>query len=69
MNMKSWIKELKEPGFKLIHITDVGYETNNITFKSALLEINDWSNANKDHFLFLLILKPKVLGLAMNQNF
>lgn len=69
MNRKSWIKELKEPGFKLIHITDVGYETNNITFKSALLEINDWSNANKDHLPIFINIEAKGSGIGDESKF
>lgn len=64
LKKRSKIAELKEPGYKLIHITDVDYETNNITFKSALKEINDWSNANPDHLPIFINIEAKGAGIG-----
>lgn len=64
LKKRSKIQELKEPGYKLIHITDVDYETNNLTFKSALKEINDWSNANPGHLPIFINIEAKGSGLG-----
>ncbi len=39
----------RTPGFKVLHIADVDYETNYITFKQALTELRDWSLLHPDH--------------------
>jgi hypothetical protein len=41
--------ELKNPGFKLLHIADVDYETHYFTLKSALKELRQWSTNNPNH--------------------
>lgn len=41
--------KIKIPGFKLIHIPDVDYETNYILLKDALIEIKEWSDKNPNH--------------------
>jgi hypothetical protein len=41
--------ELKKPGFKLLHIADVDYETNYYTLKSALKELKKWSLNHPNH--------------------
>ena len=41
--------KIKVPGFKLIHIPDVDYETNYILLKDALIEIKEWSDDNPNH--------------------
>jgi hypothetical protein len=37
------------PGFKVLHIADVDYETNYLTFKQALVELKEWSMNHPDH--------------------
>jgi hypothetical protein len=61
---KSKIPELNEPGFKLIHISDVDYNTNNFTFKSALVELNDWSKKHPDHIPLFVNIEAKGSGLG-----
>lgn len=39
----------EKPGFKLLHIADVDYETNYVTFQQALNEIQSWSLQNPMH--------------------
>ena len=41
----SGIDELKQPGFKVLHIPDIDFETNYYTFKSHLQALKDWSDA------------------------
>ena len=42
-------KRSREPGFKVLHIADVDYETNYLTFKDVLLEIKKWSENHPNH--------------------
>lgn len=57
-------KELKEPGFKIIHIPDIDYQTNYLTLSSALEELNTWSLLHPRHApIFVNIeLKGSALG-------
>jgi hypothetical protein len=40
---------LKSPGFKILHIADIDYETNYVTLESALAELGSWSQNNPTH--------------------
>ena len=40
---------LKSPGFKILHIADIDYETNYVTLESALAELGSWSQNNPMH--------------------
>ena len=40
---------MKQPGFKVLHIADVDYETNYLTFKQVLNELKTWSAAHPNH--------------------
>lgn len=40
---------MKQPGFKVLHIADVDYETNYLTFKQVLNELKCWSYAHPNH--------------------
>lgn len=42
-------KRMKEPGFKVLHIADVDYETNYLTFKDVLNELKKWSENHPNH--------------------
>lgn len=48
-----------EPGFKMLHIADVDFETNYLTFKSALKEIKTWSDKNPNHTPLIINIEPK----------
>lgn len=37
------------PGYKVLHIADVDYESNYATFRQALIELRDWSLRHPDH--------------------
>ena len=49
--LKTKIKnpEMKAPGFKVLHIADVDYETNYLTFTAVLLELKKWSEEHPKH--------------------
>jgi hypothetical protein len=40
---------MKQPGFKVLHIADVDYETNYLTFKQVLNDLKSWSHAHPNH--------------------
>ena len=40
---------MKQPGFKVLHIADVDYETNYLTFKQVLNELKSWSKVHPNH--------------------
>jgi hypothetical protein len=50
---------LKKPGFKILHISDVDFETNYLTLKSALEALKSWSDSHPDHFPIYINLEAK----------
>jgi hypothetical protein len=50
---------LRQPGFKLLHIADIDYETHYLTFTDALSEIKTWSDAHPDHTPLFINIEPK----------
>ncbi len=61
---KSRNPELLKPGFKLIHIPDVDYNSHYTTFKDALTALKIWSDAHPQHIpLFVNVeIKNAALG-------
>lgn len=55
----SGIAELQEPGFKVLHIKDVDYNTYHYTFKSALQAVKTWSDAHPNHFPLFINVETK----------
>lgn len=53
------IPALFEPGFKVLHIPDADYNTHNNTFKSAIQEIKNWSDAHQEHLPIFVYIEPK----------
>lgn len=56
---KSEVKELKQPGFKVLHIKDVDYETNYYTFKEALSALKKWSDEHPNHLPLFINIETK----------
>ena len=56
---KSKDPEMKQPGFKLIHITDFDFNSTNATFKGALREIKKWSDEHPDHLPVFINVETK----------
>jgi hypothetical protein len=50
---------MRQPGFKMLHIADIDYETNYLTFIAALKEIHSWSKANPNHIPIYINIEPK----------
>ncbi|MFL2663765.1 MAG: Ca2+-dependent phosphoinositide-specific phospholipase C [Crocinitomicaceae bacterium] len=51
--------ELKKPGFKILHISDVDFETNYLTLKSALNDLKTWSEAHSRHLPIYVNIEAK----------
>lgn len=64
MKKKSDNRKLDIPGFKLIHISDVDYESNYTLLIEALDEIRDWSLANDGHTPLFINIEAKGAGLG-----
>jgi len=64
------IPELKEPGFKVLHIHEVDLESTCWTFVTCLTEVKTWSDANPGHAPFTILVEakddvvPDLLGLG-----
>jgi hypothetical protein len=59
LKTKSKEKALKSPGFKVLHIADIDYETNYLTLEAALSEIRDWSIKHPLHCPLFINLEVK----------
>jgi hypothetical protein len=55
----SGIQELREPGFKVLHIPDIDYETYYYTFKSMLTDLKTWSDAHPNHLPIFILVESK----------
>jgi hypothetical protein len=53
------IPELREPGFKVLHIQDVDFETTCLTFVDCLQTVKTWSDANPDHLPIMIMVELK----------
>ncbi len=63
---ESKIEALKEPGFKVMHIPDIDYNSYYYTFKSALQDFKKWSDANPNHLPIYIMIECKEETLADN---
>ena len=50
---------MRKPGFKMLHIADVDYETHYFTFVDALEEVKEWSDNHPDHTPIFINVEPK----------
>lgn len=55
----SGIGELNQPGYKVMHIPDIDYNTHFYTFKSALQTLKDWSDAHRNHLPIFILIEGK----------
>ena len=60
--VRSHIDALKKPGFKVLHIKDVDYQTHYLTFKESLIALRQWSDANPNHLPIFINVEPKLEG-------
>ena len=62
MHQKSGVEALKKPGFKVLHIKDVDYQTNYYTFIDALTALKKWSDAHPKHLPLFINIETKTGG-------
>lgn len=55
----SGLPELKKPGYKMLHIPDVDYNTTNLTFRDGLAEIKRWSDTHPHHLPIFIHVEVK----------
>lgn len=51
--------KMKKPGYKMIHITDIDYQTWYYTLEDCLKDLKKWSDAHPDHDPVFITLEPK----------
>lgn len=51
--------ERNRPGFKVFHIQDIDFLSQNILFKNILEELKRWSKKNKDHIPVIITMNAK----------
>ena len=69
MKVKSEIEALKQPGFKVLHIKDVDFETNYYTFKQALTALKKWSDEHPHHLPLFINIETKGDGPGDHSGF
>jgi Phosphoinositide phospholipase C, Ca2+-dependent len=52
-----YIAAMSTPGFKVIHILDIDFNSSCVTLESCLQAVASWSRANKDHVPIIVALK------------
>ena len=60
LDTNSNIPELDPPGFKVLHIKDVDYNTHYYTFKQALIAIRNWSLTHPNHIPLFVNVESKI---------
>lgn len=51
--------KMKKPGYKMIHITDIDYQTWYYTLEDCLKDLKKWSDAHPNHNPVFITLEPK----------
>ena len=59
MNPDSGIPALLEPGYKVLHVQDIDFETTCLTLIDCLEEVRDWSDANQTHLPIAILIEGK----------
>jgi hypothetical protein len=57
--VESGIDALNEPGFKVLHIPDIDFETHFYTFKHMLQSLKDWSDMHPNHLPVFIYVETK----------
>lgn len=51
--------KMKNPGFKVLHVQDIDFRSNCLTFKDALKEVHQWSKVHPRHTPILITINTK----------
>lgn len=54
---------MKKPGFKVLHIPDIDFRSNCLTFKLCLQELKSWSEKHPDHYPVFITINAKDEGI------
>lgn len=57
------LDQLSKGGLKVIHVPDIDFRSNCLTFIGCLTEIKEWSDAHPDHLPILITINPKDSGV------
>lgn len=62
---------MAQPGFKVLHIQDVDFESTCVTFVDCLRTVKAWSDAHPDHLPIMILVEAKedVIGDAFGVHF
>jgi hypothetical protein len=55
----SGIPEMEQPGFKVLHIQDVDFETRCVTFVQCLRTVKAWSDSHRGHLPLTILVEAK----------
>ena len=69
LHQKSNVPALLKPGFKVLHIKDVDYQTHYYTFIDALTAIKKWSDEHPNHLPLFINVETKTGGPAEASGF
>lgn len=58
-DQSSGLKELREPGLKVLHIPDIDFKTHCLTFKDMMRQVKAWSEVNYNHVPIVILIEPK----------
>jgi hypothetical protein len=54
-----WIRQMEQPGFKVLHVPDLDFRSSCATFRLCLNEIKAWSRAHPDHAPIMILINAK----------
>jgi hypothetical protein len=58
-NPDSGIPALSQPGFKVLHLQDIDFETTCLTFVDCLQQVKSWSDAHPGHLPIMILIEAK----------
>lgn len=61
---KSNVDALLWPGLKVLHISDIDFNTHYYTFKDALYAVKKWSDAHPSHIPIYILIETKEEGVS-----
>ena len=64
----SGIPELDQPGFKVVHVQDLDFESTCWTFVACLRTVKQWSDANPGHVPLMILVEAKDEGIPIRNS-
>jgi hypothetical protein len=66
---ETYIPELYPPGFKVLHVQDIDFETTCLTFVQCLKNLRAWSNRRRGHLPIMVLVEAKDEAIPDPLNF